>query len=591
MDASQYMSLSRHCCKLLARLRQIRGFPTYLSELAPDSRLDHDSDDGAVTHLWDILALGFPLCFLFDLLPEDDGFSKINYSLDQERYDSNPDRAKKLAIALFIIQIRTEKVVEHFAGCEAFTIADIWDRSSTDGFAQVVVTVTALVNYLPSSVFVGHMEKLPEYVPPPSKAQETLRNNITREIVETERHYVRHLETFQNYAAVVAQSNLIDWELDRILFANSTELLNLHRKLLEKELGEIYPSYCVNYTLNTNQGTLVLTPEQERNLSSLNDLIHVKHELPAFIKWPIGRVCKYPLLIEALMKATPPKSYEHYEELKRGLQAAKRVTNTANEAQRRTENEVTVKSLLTRIDSWRGHNPETFGTLLLDDILVVVRGGVKREYHVFLFEHIVLFCKQVPTAPFYTSRANNAPLLNKGRVLLSDVTGTASSLESDPTSPTNGQHHVLTVHWKGEGSPESFILSFRYERYIKRWEKTINGLIEFSATHESGGSLDDDRRAHARPPRDAEQHVKVKVHFQDDTFVLHVPPAIEYTVLVEKVERKLGMCGVVPRGRGPLQFRYENVDGDMVLLGSSEDLRVTLGKSQLHGEQLVLYVI
>ncbi|KAJ7183261.1 Dbl homology domain-containing protein [Mycena filopes] len=479
------MSLSQSCSILFARLLHIRGFSSYASLVPPTN--------DPITQLWDILALGFPLCFLFDLLPEDAGFNKINHSeIDQERYDSNPDRAKKQAIALFAIHI--QRVTDHIPGCEAFIVADIWDRSSTDRFTKVVATVTALVNYLPPNVFVTPAEKIPTYVPLPSRAQDTQRNNIIRELVETERKFVQDLDHLRSYATVVAQSNLIDQETDRGLFANTIPLFQFQRKFLdgvnanaelpwqeqrwgllflkaENEFAEIYAPYCANWT---NITSFVLTPEQERNLSTLNHLIHVKSELPAFLIKPIGRVCKYPLLIEFLIKATSAAGYQHYEELKRGLQAAKRVTDIINEAQRQAENDSTVKSLRTRIDSWKGHNPDDFGPLLLDDVLVVVRAGVKREYHVFLFENIALFCKQ---APPYTRRANNTgPLLNKGRILMSSVTGTASGLETEATSPSVPRRYALTVHWKGEDGPEFLTLCLRTEDHMRRWGKQINKL-------------------------------------------------------------------------------------------------------------------
>ncbi|KAJ7735806.1 Dbl homology domain-containing protein [Mycena metata] len=345
-DPPQSMSRSAHCSKLLARLMQIRGFSNYLSRL-PLASIDTNDP---VTKLWDIFELGVPLCYLFDLLPENCGFNKINHSEFQEyQYDANPDRAKLHAIALFAVQIRTEKVIEHITGCEAFTVTDLWDHNSTDGFAKAVVTVTAITNYLPPDVFIGPSEKLPVYIHPPNQA--------IRELVEFERSYVRDLETMQNYATVVAQSNLIDTETNNRLFANTNELVKFHHKLLagvtanaevpwqeqrwgllfletEKELGEIYVPYCMNYF--TNIANIELSPEQKRNLSILNHLIPV-NQLPAFLSRPMGRVRRYPLLLDSFLKAPSATIYQHCEELKRGLQAFKRVTDIINEAQRRGE--------------------------------------------------------------------------------------------------------------------------------------------------------------------------------------------------------------------------------------------------------------
>lgn len=58
-----------------------------------------------------------------------------------------------------------------------------------------------------------------------------------------------------------------------------------------------------------------------------------------------------------------------------------------------------MKSLQYRIDDWKGHHLENFGELLLDDIFVVTKSDIDREYHVFLFEKIILCCKEAPLLP------------------------------------------------------------------------------------------------------------------------------------------------------------------------------------------------
>jgi cell division control protein 24 len=142
--------------------------------------------------------------------------------------------------------------------------------------------------------------------------------------------------------------------------------------------------------------------------------------------------------------------------LKAGSAAAKRITDKINEAQRRAENDATVKSLNSRIEDWKGHHLSNFGELLLDDIFIVTKSEVDREYHVFLFEKIILCCKEaLPQLTNNGKRAgkNNSilkkqltsngqggavqarkrttPLLLKGRIFLNNVT------QAVPSSPRN----------------------------------------------------------------------------------------------------------------------------------------------------------
>ncbi|KAJ7096355.1 hypothetical protein C8R44DRAFT_843754 [Mycena epipterygia] len=533
--ASQSVSLYQRCSALRARLMQIRGFLFYFSLASPDNRQSTDP----VTQLWDLFSLGVPLCFIFDQLPEEGGFNKINHSeFNQDQYDANPDRAKKHAIALFAMQIRTDKVTQNIPGCELFTVTDLWDRNSTDGLVKVVETVTAIVKHLPAdafetsppSPFMSSHDSYDSFVSdtgssvPPANAQEAARNNIIREMVETERKYVQDLEIMQKYATALSQSNLIDQDTIHLLFPNLNKLLNFQRKFLIRLEGtaelawqdqrwgqhflqaeeefSVYEPYCANYT---NASDLMLANEQ--NLAALNHLINVKGELPAFLIKPIQRVCKYPLLLDSLIKASSAAGYQHYEELKSGSDAAKRITDKINEAQRRAENDQTVKSLHTRVDDWKGHHLENFGELLLDDIFVVTKSDIDREYHVFLFEKIILCCKEALGAPpngRKVSKSNsilkkqsappalslpggvgqpqkrNTPLLLKGRIFLGNVTQAVPVSARNSTSALPTQF-PLAVWWKGDDDLEFFTLRCRREEQMRQWETQINRLIKESA--------------------------------------------------------------------------------------------------------------
>ncbi|KAJ7188306.1 hypothetical protein C8R46DRAFT_1054318 [Mycena filopes] len=527
--ASQSVSLYQRCSALRARLMQIRGFPYYFSLASPDNRQSTDP----VTQLWDLFSLGIPLCYIFDQLPEEGGFNKINHSeFTQEQYDANPDRAKKHAIALFAMQIRTDKVTQNIPGCELFTVTDLWDRNSTDGLVKVVETVTAIVKHLSADAFEtsppspGFMSTHDSYdslagdsnsAMPPANAQEAARNNIIREMVETERKYVQDLEIMQKYATALSQSNLIDQDTIHLLFPNLNKLLNFQRKFLIRLEGtaelawqgpaeeefSVYEPYCANYT---NASDLMLANEQ--NLAALNHLINVKGELPAFLIKPIQRVCKYPLLLDSLIKASSAAGYQHYDELKSGSDAAKRITDKINEAQRRAENDQTVKSLHTRVDDWKGHHLENFGELLLDDIFVVTKSDIDREYHVFLFEKIILCCKEALGAPpngRKVSKSNsilkkqsgpptlplpggvgqpqkkNTPLLLKGRIFLGNVTQAVPVSPRNSTSSAIPTQYPLAVWWKGDDDLEYFTLRCRREDQMKQWESQINRLIRESA--------------------------------------------------------------------------------------------------------------
>ncbi|KAJ3551796.1 hypothetical protein NM688_g4501 [Phlebia brevispora] len=82
--------------------------------------------------------------------------------------------------------------------------------------------------------------------------------------------------------------------------------------------------------------------------------------------------------------------------------------------------------------------------------------------------------------------------------------------------------------------------------------------------------------------------VKVKVHFHEDIFVIQVPRATEYEELVERVGKKIRLCGP-RRDDGPLKVKYKDEDGDLVSLASTEDVQMAF-EAFRPGSQVTLYV-
>ncbi|KAF9227457.1 hypothetical protein BS17DRAFT_694830 [Gyrodon lividus] len=520
--ASASTSLYQQCSALRSRLMRIPNFSHFFILSSPNGNLRQSTDP--VTQIWDCFTLGIPLCFLFNLLPPPT-LQIAEISTDAATFDLTNEKEKKRAIAKFAMRL-TE-----IDNCERFTVSDLWDRHSTDGLVKVVSTVTTLVDLLPPDIFEPaplsppllasqeSIDSLLNDVPKsaaPSNAQDAARNNIVREMVETERKYVQDLEVMQKYATALSQSNTIDQDTIHLLFPGLNKLLNFQRKFLirlestaempwkdqrwglhflenEDEFA-VYEPYCANYT---NAADIML--KEEQNLSVHNNLINAKSELPAFLIKPVQRICKYPLLLDSLIKASSAADYPYYEELQAGSAAAKRITDKINEAQRRVENNQTVKNLEGRVKDWKGHHLSNFGNLLLDDIFTVTKSEVDREYHVFLFEKIILCCKEAlqpppngkrggksnsilkkqptptaPSVPGVPNKKTDTPLLLKGRIFLNNVT------QAIPSSSRNSivNPYSLAVWWRGDDDLEYFTLRCRSEEHLKQWETQITRLIK-----------------------------------------------------------------------------------------------------------------
>jgi len=131
-SASQSTSLYQQCSSLRARLLRIRDFPPYFALASPPGSSRQSTDP--VTQLWDCFALGVPLCYLFNLLPPP--ITPININTAPDQFDASNEKDKKRAIALFSMQIR------QLEDCEQFTVTDLYNRDSTDGFVKVCFPFT-----------------------------------------------------------------------------------------------------------------------------------------------------------------------------------------------------------------------------------------------------------------------------------------------------------------------------------------------------------------------------------------------------------------------------------------------------------------
>ncbi|KAF7318761.1 Rho guanine nucleotide exchange factor scd1 [Mycena chlorophos] len=496
--------LRAKCTRLRAILPQIRGFNRYLALV---------SNANPTIELWDLFSLGVPLCYLFDLVAEGRGLTKIDQSeYDAEMLAESPERAKKHAIALFAMQIRSDAVARDIPGCEPFTVNELWDRDSTQGLNKAVQTVSTLIKHLPADVF--DVPRRPSVMSTPFKLErypESHRINVLRELVETERKYNSDLEVLQKYLVAVADCNLMDEETISLVFPNVDQLVEFQAQFLRALEGTVeqpwpeqrwgqaflqaeegfltsYTSWFTNYTRG-----LDILQIKKPYLAGLDHLIS-SHETSAYVIRPVSRACKYPLLLDSLIKCLDPAQYPHFDELKAGKEAMKRILDELHARQIIAEKQETANLLRGRVADWKGHNPEHFGALLLNDIFVVTKSNVDREYHVFLFEKILLCCKEVFTrsasaGPTY-STANphrTSPLTLKGRIFMNVVTAADLGPMERNEHSSHGYPvaYPLTVRWKPDegiqSDSESLVLRCRTEDQAQRWKEKIAEKVRLGA--------------------------------------------------------------------------------------------------------------
>lgn len=68
--------------------------------------------------------------------------------------------------------------------------------------------------------------------------------------------------------------------------------------------------------------------------------------------------------------------------------------------------------------------------------------------------------------------------------------------------------------------------------------------------------------------------IKLKLNFYDGIYVIVVPQEIDYRDLMEKVEKKIRLCGDPRATAGALRIKYQDEDGDMITINSDDDVQM-----------------
>lgn len=94
------------------------------------------------------------------------------------------------------------------------------------------------------------------------------------------------------------------------------------------------------------------------------------------------------------------------------------------------------------------------------------------------------------------------------------------------------------------------------------------------------------------PGGDTDPPVKIKVYWLQDLFVIMVPRTTSFTELMQRVQKKIRLCGG-GNTDGPLRLRYDDEDGDRISLSTDEELQMAfdMSLSRTNGQgQLTLRV-
>ncbi|KAI7887080.1 hypothetical protein K492DRAFT_139667 [Lichtheimia hyalospora FSU 10163] len=455
-----------------------------------DNETTSTQHNDPLSKLWSICRQGSSLCHLFNTLRPD-----IPIKLQQE---DGTCIKPKACVYHFIIACRDHlKLPED----QLFTVTDLY-QDDTNGFVKVVNTVNHLLELLED----GGMILIQRSSPHPtnySDQPKSTRDKVVSELLETERKYVHDLEKLQHCMRQAQTQQVLSPDTLHQLFGNLNALVNFQRWFLvfaesnadrapeEQRFGQlfiqqenaftVYEPFCANF-----QTAQCLVVQEANKLQQLTDITNPAYELPSLLIKPVQRVCKYPLLVQELLKATP-EDWTFYEETKLGLEAIQRVAAKINETKRRQENQLLAEDLQRRVVDNRHHcDIPGCGQLLLHERSVLHRNEVDHDVLLYLFEKALLICMDEKDVSKKNaakgSKKKSKPskeglgLVIRGQINLSQI-AQASDISHDG-------HHALKLFWSERDQRScSFtitncVLKFRNEELLKQWNTALDKLIK-----------------------------------------------------------------------------------------------------------------
>ncbi|KAL1297214.1 hypothetical protein AAFC00_004780 [Neodothiora populina] len=478
--ADKETSLFQICMTLRQRLSAVEGFDAFLH----DQEQAADDDVDIVTLLWRTFRKGRPLVALYDTLRPDQPITA-----DVSRY--NPEKQGKALTSSFLRYCINEL---HFAVEDCFIIYDLYGDDTT-GFVKVTKMVSRLLDLMVEKGLIE--DSRPDEAGASAATKRSQRQHIVAELVNTERTYVQHLELLQAFKQLCESKGVITGDVSHRIFHNLDSLLNFQRRFLirveqtnslaeeDQNWGKVFTTFSTSFSVYepyiANQKLCEETVMKEFNKLKeaggpieMRQMVESPPTLYGFLMKPFQRLSKYPLLLNELFRKGDYDE-ERKEDLLLGKECATTIltrTNTAIENEDKLE---AVEELKGRVEDWKGHRVDGFGSLLLFGTYTVLKSDSapgkdqEREYHIYFFESILLCCKDIDrNKP--KNKMSSRPLVDKkgkpkmqlkGRIFMQNVTDIIKASKSGT--------YTCQIFWKGDPGIENFTIRFASEETMGKW--------------------------------------------------------------------------------------------------------------------------
>jgi cell division control protein 24 len=308
-------SLYQICIKLRRRLSGVPGFQPYLDEM---EEREADGLTDPVSSLWQCFRSGLPLLTIYNASDPEEGDLTVS--------TNRPERVGKEAAFLFIKSCMQKM---NIPAADTFTVTDLYSDNTT-GFVKVTKSVNRVLDILRLS---GKLQastdsedsregtEASSSTPDQAPKSMTRRQYILRELVETERQYVHHLQNLQALKKELEEVGALTGDAVHNIFLNLNNLLDFAQRFLirieqqnempehQQNWGALFVHYKDPFRqyepFIANQRRCEATCQQEREKMVAKakspftqQMLADPTTLNGFLLKPFQRLTKYPLLLK-----------------------------------------------------------------------------------------------------------------------------------------------------------------------------------------------------------------------------------------------------------------------------------------------------
>ncbi|KAM5312632.1 rho guanine nucleotide exchange factor 4 isoform 2-T2 [Glossophaga mutica] len=256
-----------------------------------------------------------------------------------------------------------------------------------------------------------------------SSSRDQMRTNVIREILSTERDYIKHLRDIcEGYIRQCRKrADMFSEEQLRTIFGNIEDIYRCHTAFAQaleqrfnrerphlSELGacflehqahfQIYSDYCNNHPSACLELSRLARLSKYTYFFEACRLLQrmIDISLDGFLLTPVQKICQYPLQLAELLKYTHPQ-HRDFKDVEAALEAMKKVAQLINERKRRLENIDKIAQWQSCVEDWEGEDLLVRSSELIHsgELTLVTQPHAKSQQRMFfLFDHQLIYCKK-----------------------------------------------------------------------------------------------------------------------------------------------------------------------------------------------------